>query len=65
MYALVDSLDPVCCVGKDDDVRDKEDERIGLATSSKLVRTGKKLSALEERRNYEMTDEGGEVGLPD
>jgi hypothetical protein len=45
-------------VGNDDDVRDKEDGRIGLATSSKLVRTGKKLSALKERRNYEMTDDG-------
>lgn len=52
-------------MGNDDDVKDKEDARIGLATSSKLVRTRKKLSALEERRNYEMTDDGGEVGLPD
>jgi hypothetical protein len=32
--------------------------RIRLVTSSELVRTGKKLSALEERRNYGRTNDG-------
>jgi hypothetical protein len=35
-----------------------KDGRTRLETSSKLVRAGKQLSALEERRNYELTNDG-------